>query len=327
LSPLPLLAAAATRSLRFLRALFTIATNNTKMATKKTTVSRSTSQWQWPKKAKLALSIVVNVEEGSEYSIGDGDKITEPVDELGVALKKPIRNYGNESNYRYGINEGHARVAALLDKFKVNATYTAAAVALERAPEIAAYIRARGHETCCHGHRWVHQFSFDEAKEREFIKAGLDSIEKSTGTRPAGWLSRYLHTANTRRLLQEAGCEYHMDDYSSDTPFWAAVEGSKKPMVIVPYQLDTNDMKMWLTPGYLPSQWLEYAVDTLDQLHKEGSKRAVMMSLGLHLRIIGRPGRIWALEDFLKYAAQKSGVMFARRIDIARHFAANFPAK
>ncbi len=289
-------------------------------------MSHSSSQnWKWPNQARLALSIVVNVEEGSEYTIADGDKITEPVDELGVALKKPIRNYGNESNYRYGINEGHARVAALLDQYKVSATYTAAAVALERAPEIAAYIKARGHETCCHGYRWVHQFSFDEAREREFIKMGLDSIEKSTGTRPKGWLSRYLHTEHTRRLLQEAGCTYHMDDYSRDTPFWGDVEnavaGSLTKMVIVPYQLDTNDMKMWLAPGYMPSQWLEYAIDTFDTLYDEGSQRAVMMSLGLHLRIIGRPGRICYLQKFLQYASQKDGVWFARRAEIAEHFA------
>ncbi len=297
------------------------------MPAKKSAINATTlPAWTWPKKSYLALSIVVNVEEGSEYTLADGDKITEPVDELGVALKKPIRNYGNESNYRYGINEGHARVAALLDKYKINATYTAAAVALERAPEIAAYIKARGHETCCHGYRWVHQFSFDESREREFIKKGLDSVEKSTGTRPQGWLSRYLHTENTRRLLQEAGCLYHMDDYSRDTPFWGDVSGSKDKMVIVPYQLDTNDMKMWLAPGYMPSQWLEYAVDTFDQLYKEGTVKnshAVMMSLGLHLRIIGRPGRIGYLEKFLKYASQKDGVWFARRIDIAKHFAAN----
>ncbi|MBL8512949.1 MAG: polysaccharide deacetylase family protein [Betaproteobacteria bacterium] len=294
------------------------------MATKKQ--PNASPAWTWPHKARVALSVVVNVEEGSEYTIADGDKITEPVDELNVTLKKPIRNYGNESNYRYGINEGHARVAALLDKYKVSATYTAAAVALERAPEIAAYIKARKHEPCCHGYRWVHQFTFDEAREREFVAKGLDSIEKTTGTRPVGWHSRYLHTANTRRLIQEAGCLYHMDDYSADTPFWGAVDGSTKPMIIVPYQLDTNDMKMWLAPAYLPSQWCDYAVDTLGQLHKEGAKRAVMMSLGLHLRIIGRPGRIAYLEKFLKYAAQKNGVWFAQRREIAVHFAKNVKA-
>lgn len=299
------------------------------MPAAKKTSSAAPTTWTWPNKAKVALSVVVNVEEGSEYTLADGDKITEPVDELGVALKKPIRNYGNESNYRYGINEGHARVAALLDKYKVPATYTAAAVALERAPEVTAYIKERKHEACCHGYRWVHQFSFDEERERDFIKNGLDSIEKTTGQRPRGWLSRYLHTANTRRLLQEADVLYHMDDYSSDTPFWGAVEGSKKPMIIVPYQLDTNDMKMWLAPGYMPSQWLEYAVDTLDQLTKEGSAKGArpkMMSLGLHLRIIGRPGRIGYLEKFLKYASQKPGVWFAQRAQIAEHFAKSVKA-
>lgn len=281
--------------------------------------------WRWPNRARVALSLVVNVEEGSEYTIADGDPMTEPVDELNVTLSKPIRNFGNESNYRYGINEGHARIAALLDAHDVPATYTAAALALERAPEIAAYIRNRRHEPCCHGWRWIHQFKFDEAAERDFIRRGLDSIERTTGTRPVGWLSRYLHTANTRRLLQEEGCLYHMDDYSSDTPFWGVVEGTPRPMVIVPYQLDTNDMKMWLAPAYLPSHWLEYAVETLDQLHREGAHRPVMMSLGLHLRIIGRPGRIGALEKFLRHASRKNGVWFARRVEIARHFAAKVP--
>lgn len=290
------------------------------------TAGQNNASWQWPNAARLALSIVVNVEEGSEYSVGSGDKITEPVDELNVSLKKPIRNYGNESNYRYGINEGHARIAGLLDQYNVNATYTAAAVSLENAPAIAEYIRERTHETCCHGWRWVHQFAMNVDAEREFINKGLDSIARSTGTRPVGWLSRYLHTADTRRLLQEAGCTYHMDDYSADTPFWAAVDGSDTPMVIVPYQLDTNDMKMWLAPSYLPSHWLEYAISTFDQLHREGAHQPRMMSLGLHLRIIGRAGRIAALEKFLHYAAQKDGVWFAQRAQIAAHFAKSVPA-
>lgn len=281
----------------------------------------SQTRYAWPDGARLALSVVVNVEEGSEYSIGDGDKITEPVDELSVSLTKPIRNYGNESNYRYGINEGHARVAALLDRYGVTATYTAAALSLERAPEIADYLRGSRHETCSHGWRWIHQFRLDEAGEREFIRKAADSIEKTTGTRPVGWLSRYLHTADTRRLLQEEGFEYHMDDYSADAPFWGEVEGSDKPMVIVPYQLDTNDMKMWLAPSYLPAHWLDYAIDTFDTLYAEGAEAPRMMSLGLHLRIIGRPGRIGAFEKFLQYVQGKTGVWYTTRRDIARHFA------
>lgn len=281
--------------------------------------------YRWPNAAALALSIVVNVEEGSEYSIAEGDAITEPVDELGVTLSKPVRNFGNESNYRYGINEGHARIAAALDAEGVHATYTAAALALERAPSIAEYIRARGHEPCCHGWRWVHQYKLDEDAERTFIAKGLDSLERTTGTRPLGWLSRYLHTANTRRLIQNAGCLYHMDDYSTDAPFWGSVEGGAKPMVVVPYQLDTNDMKMWLAPAYLPSHWLEYAIDTLDRLYEEGRHRPVLMSLGLHLRIVGRPGRIGALERFLAHARSKQRVWFARRVDIARAFVQAVP--
>lgn len=281
----------------------------------------SQTPYAWPGDARLALSIVVNVEEGSEYNVGEGDRITEPVDELSVSLTKPVRNYGNESNYRYGINEGHARVAALLDRYGVTATYTAAALSLERAPEIAAYLRGSRHEACSHGWRWIHQFRLDEAGEREFIRKAADSIEKTTGTRPVGWLSRYLHTADTRRLLQEEGFAYHMDDYSADAPFWGEVEGSDRPMVIVPYQLDTNDMKMWLAPSYLPSHWLEYAIDTFDTLYAEGAHAPRMMSLGLHLRIIGRPGRIGAFEKFLQYVQDRSGVWMATRRDIAAHFA------
>ena len=177
------------------------------------------SPMRWPGGAKIALSIVVNVEEGAEESIRDGGRGMEPVDELKVFVKKPIRNYGNESNYQYGIKAGAPRVMRLLDKYDVRATWTAAAVALERAPEIASYIRERGHEPCSHGHRWVHQFRMDEDAERKFIRDAAASIERTTGTRPVGWLSRYLLTDNTRRLLAEEGFRYHMDDYSDDVPF------------------------------------------------------------------------------------------------------------
>ena len=196
------------------------------------------ARWSWPGGAKLALSIVVNVEEGSEYSIADGDPMPEPVDELGVTLKKPVRMHGNESNYRYGIEEGAERILALLAEHGMPVTWTAAAIALERAPKLADAISARaqtiGDEVCAHGWRWVHQFRMHEEDERAFIRKAADSIQKSTGTRPAGWLSRYLHTPHTRRLLQEEGYTYHMDDYSADTPFWAPVEGSKKPMLVLP---------------------------------------------------------------------------------------------
>ena len=286
------------------------------------------ASWFWPEGARLALSIVVNVEEGSEYSIADGDPVPEPVDELGVVLKKPVRMHGNESNYRYGLNEGAARVLALLDEHHVRATWTAAALSLERAPQLASAIRLRGDETCSHGWRWVHQFRLNEADERAFIRRAADSIEASTGTRPVGWLSRYLHTEHTRRLLQEEGFLYHMDDYSRDTPFWGEVAGSTRPMVIVPYALDSNDMKMWVAPAYTPEQWLKYACDSFDWLLREGATATSprMMSIGLHLRIIGRPGRIGAFARFLDHVAQAPGVWVTTRRAIAEHFAAQVPA-
>jgi len=287
--------------------------------------------WSWPHGKKLALSLVINVEEGSEYSIADGDPFPEPVDELGVVIKKPLRMHGNESNYRYGINEGAARIVALLDQHGVRATWTAAALSLERAPQLAATLRGRGDEVCSHGWRWVHQFRLNEADERAFIRRAADSIEASTGTRPVGWLSRYLHTDATRRLLQEEGFTYHMDDYSADTPFWGEVVGGSGPMVVVPYALDSNDMKMWISPAYTPDMWLKYACDTFDELLQEGLSGRFegaprMMSLGLHLRIIGRPGRIGALAKFLQHVAQAEGVWVTTRRAIAEHFAAHVPA-
>jgi len=278
--------------------------------------------YAWPGGARLALSLVVNVEEGAEFNVLDGDATPEPVDELGIALKKPVRNFGNESNYAYGINEGAPRVLGLLARHTVPATFTAAALALERAPQVAAGIMAGGHEVCAHGWRWAHQLGMSEEQERDFIRKATQSIERTTGRRPIGWLSRYLHTAETRRLLQEEGYLYHMDDYSRDEPFMD--RGLPTPMVVLPYALDSNDMKMWNAPSLTPRDWLSYATDTFDWLLAESAGRPRMMSLGVHLRIIGRPGRIGALEKFLRHVRTQGGeqVWLARRCDIAAHYAA-----
>lgn len=281
----------------------------------------------WPHGAKLALSIVVNVEEGSEMTVARGDKGMEPVDELGIHIKAPIRNYGNESNYLYGLKAGAPRVAKLLRDYDAKASWTVAALSLENHPEIAETIVELGHEPVSHGWRWVHQFRMDEAAEREFIDKAVKSIEKTTGARPYGWLSRYFHTDNTRRLLIEAGFTYHMDDYSGDVPFWDRDTVPGRPIVIVPYQLDSNDMKMWTDPAYTPANWLDYAKRCFDQLYREGAEgNPKMMSLGLHLRIIGRPGRIWAFEEFLKHVRAHDDVWIATRREIAEHFAAQVRA-
>ena len=280
--------------------------------------SGSPKPYQWPNKARLAVSLVVNVEEGAEANVVDGDKNAEPVDELGISLRGDVRNFGNESNYQYGLIEGAPRVLTLLAEREMRATFTAAAVALERAPELAEDIVAEQHEVAAHGHRWIHQFKFDEDQERAFIRAAADSIERSTGRRPDGWLSRYLFTENTRRLLVEEGFRYHMDDYCADEPYWDHTEAGS--IVVLPYAIDTNDMKMWTAPAYTPDQWLDYALETLRVLYEEGHTQPRMMSLGLHLRVIGRPGRIGALQRFLDQLVELDDVWVATRSDIAHHF-------
>jgi peptidoglycan/xylan/chitin deacetylase (PgdA/CDA1 family) len=280
---------------------------------------------KWPGNAKIALSVVVNVEEGAEGNILDGDKGMEPVDELGVFVRGPLRNFGNESNYQFGIKAGFPRVAKLLDKYDVKATWTTCALALERAPQIGDYIRDRGHEACSHGWRWQAQHRMDEDQERDYIRKAVTSIEKTTGTRPYGWLSRYLHTENTRRLLAEEGFTYHMDDFSDDVPFWEDVAGN--PFIIMPYAVDSNDMKFWTDPALTPDQWLKYATDTFDWLYEEGAAgEPKIMSLGLHLRIIGRPGRIGAFEAFLKHVRAREDVWIATRLEMAQSFAEQYPA-
>lgn len=288
---------------------------------------QGSKKYTWPTQARVALSVVVNVEEGAEANILDGDKYPEPVDEMGLAIKRPLRNYANESNYTFGIRRGAPRVMRLLEQYAIPATFTACALALERAPELAQEIVRQGcHEVTSHGYRWAHQFQMNEEQERDYIRKAVASIQQTTGQTPRGWLSRYLLTDNTRRLLCEEGFLYHMDDYGDDEPRWESVDG--KPMVILPYQIDTNDMKMWAAPSYTPDAWLKYAIDNLDWMIREGQHEVCMMSVGLHLRIIGRAGRIWALEKFLEYAKQKEreGLLwFATREQIAQHFAQEVP--
>ncbi len=272
-----------------------------------------------PGGAKMALSVVVNVEEGSEQTIARGDKGMEPVDELGIFIKAPIRNYANESNYLYGIKAGAPRVVKLLKQFEIMASWTVAALSLENHPEIAEAIVELGHEPVSHGWRWVHQFRLNEEQEREFIRKAVTSIEQTCGVRPHGWLSRYMLTDNTRRLLIEEGFSYHMDDYSGDVPFWDRETVPAKPMVIVPYQLDNNDMKMWTDPAMTPEQWLAYAKRNFDQVYREGVEgNPKMMSLGLHLRIIGRPGGSgrWRSSSSTSASTTASGLRRARQSPI-----------
>jgi len=263
------------------------------------------------------------VEEGSERSVARGDSGMEAVDELGMFFKGPIRNLSNESNYQFGIDVGAPRILRLLAQHNFATTWTVCGLAMQNAPTLARAITAHGHEACSHGHRWQFQYKMDEAAERDFIRQAVMAIETTTGQRPLGWLSRYLASPNTRRLLAELGFVYHMDDFSGEIPFWDAPEGM--PIVVVPYQLDTNDMKMWSDPAYTARAWLDYVVDSFDSLYAEGAAAPAMLSVGMHVRIMGRPGRAHMLAKLLQHIASHGHVWVARRLDIARHFAASCP--
>jgi peptidoglycan/xylan/chitin deacetylase (PgdA/CDA1 family) len=279
----------------------------------------------WPNQSRLAVSFVINVEEGSERSVLRGDSGMEAVDELGMFVKGPVRNHANESNYQFGLQVGAPRILRLLAQHGFAATWTVCGMSMEAAPDLARAITAQGHEACSHGYRWQFQYKMDEATEREFIRRAAGAIEATTGQRPLGWLSRYLPSDNTRRLLAEEGFFYHMDDFSAEAPFWDAPAG--KPIVIVPYQLDTNDMKMWSDPAYTARAWLDYVIDSFDQLYNEAGATTKMLSIGVHARIIGRPGRAQNFARLLQHVASRTDVWVATRLDIARHFAAATPYK
>jgi len=267
----------------------------------------------WPNNARVAVSLVVNVEEGSERSVARGDSGMEAVDELGMFFKGPVRNYANESNYQFGITHGAPRLLRLLAEYHCPATWTVCGMSLEQAPELARAITAAGHEACSHGYRWQFQYKMDEAQELDFIRKAVAAITATTGQRPLGWLSRYLPSDNTSRLLAQEGFLYHMDDFSSEAPFW----DSEHKIIVVPYQLDTNDMKMWSDPAYTARNWADYVIDSFDTLYEEG---AGMLSVGVHLRIMGRPGRARSFERVLQHITSKPDVWVATRLEIARYF-------
>lgn len=276
----------------------------------------------WPGGKTLAFSLVVNVEEGAERGIWQGDKAPEPVDELVSGLKAPIRVHGNESNYQYGINRGAPRILERLEQYNIPATWTICAQALEKAPWLGQAIATRGDEPANHGYRWLFTFNKTREEERDFVRKGTQSIKATTGRKPVGYLSRYLHTDHLRRTLSEEGYLYHMDDYSDDFPRWEHFEDGTKSIIVLPYAVDSNDMKFWLDPSFTTDMWVDYAKATFDVLRAEAKTHgARMMSLGLHLRIIGRPGRIGALDEVLDYITGHDDVWIATREQIAQHFA------
>ena len=280
---------------------------------------------EWPGKARVALSMVVNYEEGSEYSFAFGDRLQEGYKEYPKTMPEGVRDFANESTYEYGSRVGFWRILRIFKKHEAPATFYACALALERNPAAARAITAHGHEVCRHGYRWEEVFRKSEEEERADIQKAVASLRETTGERPVGWYSRYSPSVHTRRLLmEEGGFAYDSDSYGDDLPYYVRVDG--KPFLILPYTLETYDIRFWAGGGFSTADdFFSYMRDALDTLWEEGVETPKMMSVGLHMRIIGRPGRAPALDKFLAYARAKGGVWITRRVDIAKVWTAQHP--
>lgn len=292
---------------------------------------------RWPQGAQIAVQFVLNYEEGAESNVLDGDPGSEVfLSEIVSAQSFPMRHMSMESLYEYGSRAGLWRVLRLFERRRLPLTIFAVARALQRNPEAVAAFRELGHEIACHGLRWLSYQLIDEATERSHIAAAIDLQREICGSAPLGWYTG-RDSPNTRRLLVEhGGLLYDADSYADDLPYWCEValggdDGAKiVPHLVVPYTLDSNDMRFATVQGFnAPAQFLDYLCSAFDALYEEGDPKGLdapkMMSVGLHCRLIGRPGRIRALEQFLDHVLSHERVWVARRVDIARHWIATHP--
>ncbi|MGF1527047.1 MAG: allantoinase PuuE [Candidatus Competibacterales bacterium] len=273
----------------------------------------------WPSGARVAVSLVLNIEEGAELSLTSGDERNESIYEVEEEIVgRP--DLCMESHFEYGSRAGYWRIVEVLQDFGVEVTLNACARALEVTPWIAADALARGHEIACHGYRWENQAHLDEAAERALIQRCVASIQGVCGQRPVGWHTRSQTSVNTRRLLvEEGGFLYDSNAYNDDLPYAVTVAG--RPHIVLPYSFDTNDMRFHTSRAFSHgSDFARYCSDAFDWLWREGARRPKMMSVGLHTRVIGRPGRIAGLEAFLAHVSAKGGAWIARRDRIARHW-------
>lgn len=279
---------------------------------------------RWPDGARLAVSVVVNVEEGAELSLGMGDERNESVYEV-VEEIRGHRDLCMESHFEYGTRAGWPRIRALLKRYGVAATLNANGRALAYSPWLAREAVADGHEVAAHGWRWERHAEMEEAQEREAIALTVAAIRDAAGAPPAGWHTRSATSPNTRRLLLEhGGFLYDSNAYNDDLPYTVEVEGRRH--LVLPYAFDTNDMRFQRGGGFVFAEdFSRYCIEAFNRLYEEGGDAPRMLSIGLHLRIIGRPGRIGGLERLLAHMACRPGVWFARRDAIARHWLAHLP--
>lgn len=278
---------------------------------------------RWPNGARLAVSVVLNVEEGAELALSAGDHKNEHVYEA-IQPVEGAPDLCMESHFEYGSRVGWWRIAKTVDSFGVPMTVNACARALEETPWIGTSAVRRGYQVQCHGYRWETHAGMEEARERELIARCTQILERVTGTRPVGWHTKSSASVNTRRLVAEAGYLYDSDAYNDDVPYYVAVNG--KPHLVVPYSFDTNDMRFFSSYAFVRGKdFSDYCVDAFEQLWGEGSDAPKMLSIGLHTRIIGRPARIGGLASLLLHMKDKGKVWFATREQIARHWLAAAP--
>lgn len=276
----------------------------------------------WPGAAKVAVSFVVNFEEGAEFTISEGDPRNEGIYEVDHPLDGPDPCI--ESHFEYGTRAAWWRIMDLLDRHGVAATVSACGRAVERSPDLARDAVRRGHEVSAHGWRWESHAGMDEATEREAIARTVAAIADATGTRPVGWHTRSASSPNTRRLLvEEGGFLYDSDAYNDDLPYFLPVAGRRH--LVLPYAFDTNDMHFQHTQRFRGADFADYVIDAFDWLVREGEQAPKMLSVGLHLRMIGRPGRMGALDRILTHVTGSGAAWVAPRAAIARHWIATFP--
>jgi peptidoglycan/xylan/chitin deacetylase (PgdA/CDA1 family) len=280
---------------------------------------------KWPNGARLAVNFVMNYEEGSEPSVQDGEGFSETglTESTTSQVGMKGRDLAAEGMFEYGSRVGFWRLMRAFQERGLPMTVFGCALALERNPAAAAAIKASGFDVCSHGWRWIKHFMLTPEEEREHIAKAVKSFQQTVGQSPAGWYCRYGPSVNTRRLVVEhGGFTYDSDYYGDELPFWQTVEG--KPHLIVPYSLTTNDGKYANTMGH-SDQWFGLVKDAFDVLYREGATQPKMMSVGMHMRIIGHPGRTAGLWRLLDYMQKHDGVWITRRIDIANHWVKTHP--
>ncbi len=284
---------------------------------------------QWPNQARIAVQFVLNYEEGSENSVLHGDAGSEQfLSEMFNPASFADRHLSMESIYEYGSRAGVWRILREFEQRGLPLTIFGVSMALQRHPELTAAFKSLGHEIACHGWRWINYQTITEATEREHMRMAMEVILQLTGERPLGWYTG-RDSPNTRRLVADyGGFEYDSDYYGDDLPFWMKVQktnGDTVPQLIVPYTLDTNDMRFSSAQGFAQGDdFFTYLRDSFDVLYAEGDPHGLnapkMLNIGMHCRLLGRPGRMRSLQNFLDYVQGHSDVWICRRIDIARHW-------